>query len=67
MVRDQRSARPAQRKGSLKSTRSTKKSHTTSAAASAGPTRKVVSEKPPKPLPPKVVGELPVPIATFFL
>jgi len=61
MVRDQRSARPAQRKGSLKPNRSTKKSLSTAAP------RLVVAERPSKPLPPKVVGELPVPIATFFL
>jgi hypothetical protein len=61
MVRDQRSARPAQRKGSLKTNRSTKKSLSTAAP------RAMVAERPAKPLPPKVVGELPVPVATFFL
>jgi hypothetical protein len=62
MVRDQRSARPTQRKGSMKSARSTKK--TISASA---PPRPSIAERPAKPLPPKVVGELPVPTVTFFL
>jgi len=61
MVRDQRSARPAQRKGSIKTARSTKKQLSTAAP------RAVMVERPAKPLPPKVVGELPVPVATFFL
>jgi hypothetical protein len=65
MVRDQRSARPAQRKGSIKTTRTTKKSLSASAPRSEMIAMK--PERPAKPLPPKIVGELPVPIATFFL
>lgn len=61
MVRDQRSARPAERKGSMKSARSTKKT------ISASAPQKQVVERPAKPLPPKIVGELPVPTVTFFL
>lgn len=64
MVRDQRSARPAQRKGSIKTNRSTKKQLSASAPRSM---TAAAPERPAKPLPPKVVGELPVPIATFFL
>jgi hypothetical protein len=62
MVRDQRSARPAQRKGSIKPNRSSTKKQLSTAAP-----RALVVERPAKPLPPKVVGELPVPTSTFFL
>ena len=46
----------------MKSARSTKKQLSESA-----PPRQAAAERPTKPLPPKVVGELPVPTVTFFL
>ena len=49
----------------MKSSRSTKKQLATSAPRKE-PVQAPV-ERPAKPLPPKIVGELPVPRATFFL
>ena len=58
MVRNQVSARPAERKGSSK-TRSSKKNVESSAPRAVAPA--------PKPEPVKSKGELPVPIATYVL
>lgn len=46
----------------MKSARTTKKT-----TLSASAPQKHVVERPAKPLPPKIVGELPVPTVTFFL
>ena len=61
MVRNQVSARPAERKGSSK-TRSSKKNVESSAPRAVAPA--VIA---PKPEPVKSKGELPVPIATYVL
>jgi hypothetical protein len=49
----------------MKPSRSTNKSLATSAPRK--PPGQEPVERPAKPLPPKIVGELPVPSATFFL
>lgn len=59
MARNHASARPAERKGSEKSTKKT--------VQSSAPRAPVIAPPAPKPEPVKRTGELPVPRATYFL